>query len=281
MVTKLRLVLTTTIVFFSFYGLAQNAYWKQDATAKVIAPAGLQRADFKKAAYFSLNREAFERSLPATASYQSASIVYFPDESGELIAYKVTPSPVMAPELAARYPGIRSFTGRGLHKPEERIRFSISHKGIQSMMVHAGKIRNTFMQKVEGTENQYQLYQRDELPDAALDFICYTFSALQKEVSAGTYKLVDDQLLRRYRIAVSATGEYTRFHGGTKADALAAINATMSRCGSYSSSSSRLFASARATYSGSRPLSRRRSRHSFCTTGHFPFPDFVTILTRH
>ena len=36
-------------------------------------------------------------------------------------------------------------------------------------------------------------------------------------------------MLRRYRIAVSATGEYTQYHGGTVEDALAAINATLTR----------------------------------------------------
>ena len=39
----------------------------------------------------------------------------------------------------------------------------------------------------------------------------------------------DDGILRRYRLAVSTTGEYTAYHGGTKASALAAINATMTR----------------------------------------------------
>ena len=42
-------------------------------------------------------------------------------------------------------------------------------------------------------------------------------------------KLVDDRLLRRYRLAVATTGEYTEYHGGTVADALAAINATLTR----------------------------------------------------
>jgi len=42
-------------------------------------------------------------------------------------------------------------------------------------------------------------------------------------------QLIDDQILRKYRLAVSATGEYTQYHGGTIADALAAINATITR----------------------------------------------------
>mgnify|MGYP003871080003 CR=1 FL=1 len=36
-------------------------------------------------------------------------------------------------------------------------------------------------------------------------------------------------MLRKYRLAVSATGEFTAHFGGTISDALAAINATMTR----------------------------------------------------
>ena len=39
----------------------------------------------------------------------------------------------------------------------------------------------------------------------------------------------DDNTLRTFRLAVSTTGEYTAYFGGTKAQALAAINATMTR----------------------------------------------------
>ncbi|WP_370003132.1 immunoglobulin-like domain-containing protein [Winogradskyella sp.] len=44
-----------------------------------------------------------------------------------------------------------------------------------------------------------------------------------------TFRNADDSILRTYRLAVSTTGEYTQYHGGTKAQALAAINTTMTR----------------------------------------------------
>jgi hypothetical protein len=42
-------------------------------------------------------------------------------------------------------------------------------------------------------------------------------------------KLASGGTLRTYRLAMAATGEYTSFHGGTKADALAAIVSTVNR----------------------------------------------------
>ena len=41
--------------------------------------------------------------------------------------------------------------------------------------------------------------------------------------------MVQDGQLRTYRIAIAATGEYTTFHGGTVAGAMAAMNTTLTR----------------------------------------------------
>jgi len=228
--TKLRLVLSTTILFFSFYGVAQTSYWKRDPGAGAEVSGMIRRIDVRKADTYSLSPDIFEKALPrASSGKHGPTVLYFPDPEGNMLPFEVWETPVMAPALAARYPGIRSFSGRNLNKPGERIRFSLSHKGLQSMLVQGGGQKNTFMQKVPGSQDQYLLYQRDGLGGAAADFICYTTSVLEKDASAGSGKLVDDQLLRKYRVAISATGEYTTFHGGSIPDALAAINATLTR----------------------------------------------------
>ncbi|MCV5526035.1 M12 family metallo-peptidase, partial [Escherichia coli] len=41
--------------------------------------------------------------------------------------------------------------------------------------------------------------------------------------------LVDGNLRKRYTIAISATGEYTQYHGGTKVAALSAIATLLNR----------------------------------------------------
>ena len=73
------------------------------------------------------------------------------------------------------------------------------------------------------------VYARKDGNHAAKEFICATQDAIEERFSSLTAKPVDDQVLRKFRLAVSATGEYTEYHGGTVADALAAINATITR----------------------------------------------------
>ncbi|MGB5437438.1 MAG: reprolysin-like metallopeptidase, partial [Maribacter sp.] len=108
-----------------------------------------------------------------------------------------------------------------------KIRFSVSHKGIQAMIVYGNQKGNCFLQKT--SDGTYISYTHDGEVQADKSFICETKSTIAQGMSALTSKQVNDRQLRKFRLAVSATGEYTAFHGGTIVDALAAINATVTR----------------------------------------------------
>ncbi|MDB4293370.1 M12 family metallo-peptidase, partial [Maribacter sp.] len=169
-----------------------------------------------------------KKSLKKLSSFsKNTTKVYFPDETGHNTAYYIFESPVLAPELAAKYPNIKSYSGYGVEDASNKVRFSVSHKGIQVMMIHPEKDGNTFIQKT--SENNYIAYSRSGLVQKENDFVCETKSSISKNVGGSTFRPVDDRVLRKYRLAVSATGEYTTFHGGTIADAMAGINATVTR----------------------------------------------------
>ena len=228
MATKLRLVFSITILFLSFYGTAQRNFWKQEALQNDVKGKMLERFELKKGKAFSLDEKAFKRGLETfPAAKSSFKTVYFPDENGELIPFLVSESQVLAPELAAKYPSIKSYKGRSLKNANDVIRFSVSHKGIQSMVVHGDGQSSTFLQKVG--ENAYMAYNRDANSTEDIDFVCDTGSIAGKQLQTTTQKLVNDKILRKFRLAVSASAEYTQFHGGEVVDALAAINATVTR----------------------------------------------------
>ncbi|MEB8346577.1 M12 family metallo-peptidase [Flavobacteriaceae bacterium KMM 6898] len=227
--TKLHLVFSITILFLSFYGSAQTNYWERETSRAPVSSKSLPQLDMNKAAMFSLKEVEFSRELPIKKEGVSSKIVYFPNEKGELQGFRVVEKSIMSPELAAKYPQIKSYVGQGLSHPEDRIRFSVSQNGVQSMIVHGKSDRTTFMQKVSADGTDYVVYSNEMSTASKAEFICNTTSVLEKNTSGLTQKLVDDQQLRKYRLAISASGEYTVYHGGTKADALAAINATVTR----------------------------------------------------
>lgn len=230
MSTKLRLVLTITILFLSFSGFAQTGYWKHEVAG--LAPIGpvLKGLDSRESQVFRLEEKAISKELNAVSQSRGIrKIIYFPDQTGALIPFNVSETPVFSPGLSAKYPTIKSYSGVSMDNGMDRIRFSVSQKGIQSMIVHADQQSPTFMQKTKEGGNQYVVYSRNMVLGDDTEFICYTKAGIEQGKSPGTAKIVDDQTLRTYRIAISATGQYTQFHGGTVADALAAINATLTR----------------------------------------------------
>ena len=228
MVTKLRLVFTITIAFLSFYGSAQNDYWQQKVSENALSKSFTERFGVDSGQQFSFDEQRFKIELSKiSAARNNATIVNFPNKKGELIAFQVYEAPVMSPDLSRKFPEIKSYAGYSLKDRKAKIRFSVSQKGVQSMMIHADTEEVAFMQKDAG--NNYVVYSRDPNAKRNADFICSTKVVEEESLGSLTQKIVDDQVLRKYKLAVTASGEYTEFHGGTVADALAAINATVTR----------------------------------------------------
>ena len=228
MSAKLRLVFTITIAFASFWGYSQDSYWKQITKVDSQSEDFLKNIDIAHATVFSVDESLVKSSLKSLSpSSKNSTKIFFPDEIGRNIAFFVSESPVLAPELSAKYPDIKSYSGYCVDDPNTKISFSVSHKGIQVMVVHPDKADNTYIQKT--SRNDYVAYSREGISKKENDFLCATKSSISKDISGSTLRPVDDRVLRKYRLAVSASGEYTEFHGGTVADALAGINATVTR----------------------------------------------------
>ncbi len=228
--TKLHLVFSITILFLSFYGSAQSNYWNRESNSTSVSTGSLDRSTLKKAALFSLDTKEFDAALRRGPQMRNSfSTVYFPDENGNLQAFEVRERSIMSPRLSDKYPEIKSYVGRGKNVLGDRIRFSVSPFGIQSMIVHANGKGTTFMQKSAKDGDGYIVYKRNPASKADGDFICATTGALSKGISSQSLKMVDDGVLRKFRVAISATGEYTQYHGGTEVGALSAINATLTR----------------------------------------------------
>ncbi|WP_232520910.1 reprolysin-like metallopeptidase [Flagellimonas nanhaiensis] len=182
----------------------------------------------KARAVFSLDKSAFSKQLGSfSESKGKKQIIYLPDNSGKIIPFSIKETPVFNEGLAKKYPNIKSFSGTSLDG-KYKVKLSSSHKGLQGMLVNVKDRRTTFMEKVSNENDAYVIYERGSGDSGKQGFVCET-EKLKQTVSKTLVPLVDDQVLRRFRIAVSATGEYTDFHGGTVADALAAINATITR----------------------------------------------------
>lgn len=163
---------------------------------------------------------------------KSEILVSFPNSEGKMESFKVRENSNFDPQLAAKYPDIRSYVGEGLGDAGTTVYFSVSPLGLSSMEIYGDKSA-VFIEPYSKDLSTYVVYKKSDKKDNLNPFECTVIDVASKGV-AGNSNLAarpnaDDAKLRTFRLALSCTGEYTTYFGGTKANALAAMNNTMTR----------------------------------------------------
>ncbi|MCP4422259.1 MAG: hypothetical protein GY805_37095, partial [Chloroflexi bacterium] len=140
---------------------------------------------------------------------------------------------VMHPDLAAKFPEIQTYAGNGLDDPTAYARLDTTPKGFHAMIL-SGNGRVFIDPYSSDGIDLYQSYlASDFLPNLPENFAPDVVieaageNAAKPDAIAGA--ISSGGQLRLYRLAVAATGEYTQFHGGTKALAMSEINTAINR----------------------------------------------------
>jgi len=169
-----------------------------------------------------VNKNDFKKDSPGT-------IILFPNSAGGFESFEVYEYSNFEPALQAKYPYIKSFIGRGIDDQFAQIRFSSDAAGIQAMIFRKGKT-NEFIEAYSSDSSVYCVYESNRTK-GSLPFTCSTVEnnlaqSLNRDSSQSI--TVNNELLT-FRLALSCNGEYSTYFGGTVANALAAMNATMTR----------------------------------------------------
>ncbi|WP_172280355.1 reprolysin-like metallopeptidase [Chryseobacterium sp. LAM-KRS1] len=162
---------------------------------------------------------------------KSETIISFPNSDGKMENFKVQENSNFDPRLAARYPDIKSYVGQGLRDPNSTIYFSISPLGLSSMEIYGDK-STLFIEPYTKNLSTYIVFKKSDKNELLNKFDCKVRDVVQDGIGKNTITAkpnADDSKLRTFRLALSCTGEYTAYFGGTKANALAAMNNTMTR----------------------------------------------------
>ncbi|MCF2873914.1 DUF5011 domain-containing protein [Tenacibaculum sp. Cn5-1] len=212
------------LLFLTTVTYSQNKiFWNKIDVVK-------RTSDNNEESFYHLNIEGFKKHLKETLNKnkrKSNIIISFPNVKGDILYYKINEYNIMHPKLAAKYPKIKSYKGINIKNPLDKVYFSISPKGLQSMTLLDGA-KDIFITPVKKKKSVYRVYHRKGNKES---FECKTVDKLNKKIEKNEThgRNANDGILRTYRAAVSVTGEYTDYHGGTRALAMAAINATMTR----------------------------------------------------
>ena len=228
-------LLIVTLLLMTNVTFSQNKSSVWNATTKnnnmVALDARMQLPENK---LFNLNLLSLKTNLnnvPARRANAKDSniILSIPNADGVLERFSIYENPTMDPALAARFPEIKSYIGIGIDNPTLTAYFSMSPLGFKSMVIGADRSA-VFIEPITEDLTTYTVYKKADKSTTFNPFECSVINQVTSQISEETLRPnADDSTLRTFRLAVSTTGEYTTYFGGTKAGALAAINASMTR----------------------------------------------------
>jgi len=214
----------------SFWSPLDEGMLNQRSEQRWIVPEKYKVFSLETAAMRQTLREA---PLRFNAEGKSKNI-QLPMPDGSLEDFAIVESPLMESGLADKYPEIRTFTGKGITNSNAVAYLDWTPKGFHAMILMPGRVY--FIDPYYNDDNKvYLSYDRSDYFDERVN----EFSCGVKDEEETYYLPSEDMVLasnertvtnmKTYRVAISATGEYTVYHGGTKVLALAAINTTLNR----------------------------------------------------
>jgi hypothetical protein len=110
--------------------------WNAHAASEIwqdVSPAQAGARGVSEIRYFQANDSALRSALPETGAVQDHQLE-IPMPNGELALFKLREFPVMAPELAAKYPGIKTYRVVGVDDPHATGVIDITPLGFHGMI---------------------------------------------------------------------------------------------------------------------------------------------------
>src|SRR3954471_10462890 len=185
------------------------------------APADVQPDNYRA---FTLDQSALGDKLDnapavglrARALAKNAITLSLPAPGGGFQRFEVQESPIMEPELAARHPEIKTYSGRGVDDPTATIRADNSPAGFHASVrsPHGSWYIDPYYHLDDSVYVSY--YTKDVPPDEAGTFVERDgdAEAVAADAAALDVPTGPDVSLRTYRLALVTDPSYSNFFGG-------------------------------------------------------------------
>lgn len=166
---------------------------------------------------------------------QGGAVLTLPLPDRTYARFLVQEASIMEPELEAQFPGFKSYRGQGIDNPTMTVRFSRTPAGLHAIVLAADRTFyiDPFPLRSADSETHITFFKSD-LPAGEKPLECHVNedaggASILARRAQRTTPVSSGETLRTYRLAVAATGEYTKFHGGTAPAAFQAIFTTVNR----------------------------------------------------
>ncbi len=242
MKTSWKLFLIVALVFgISFKVSAQENIWSANyespnsfAKDKAVMRTSFPK-DFK---LFNLNVGPLRQQLMSItdSARHDSTVISLPNADGLMERFEIYEASNFEPDLQARFPEIRAFSGRGITDPYALLKLSYSPQGIQTIVFRTDK-EDEAIEAFSQDRTVYAVFKsrRDK---GQLPWSC---STEEKSMFAGMSSQIPENFVpdssagqvKTMRLAQSCNGEYSNFFGAFNSSqvglVLAAFNATLTR----------------------------------------------------
>src|SRR6188474_1317284 len=240
----MRKLLPVTLVLTSFSMLAfsqGDRFWSTNNSDRSNIPTdkAVGRLTYpKEFRLFNLNLEPLRQELLSVVDRSSkhSTVITLPNANGDLEQFEVYEASNFEPDLQAKFPEIRAYSGKGITDKYSTVKLSISPQGIQTMVFRTDR-ENEFIEPYSNDHRVYSVYKshRDK---GQLAWTCTTqeqqLSSDLNSAISGRAEGASTGQLKTLRLAQSCNAEYSNWFGATSAAqvnlVLAAFNATLTRC---------------------------------------------------
>lgn len=224
------------VVLWAVFAQAQNdSPWKK-TTSQAAAVTGKNStiASGSNTIFYRLDEAQLQSSLSKSNSSsienRTGVEILIPNSKGELEKFWVIENSNFEPALQEKYPDIRAYSGKGITDPTATLSLSVSPQGLQTMVLR-GDVGSEFIEKNPEDSGLYIVFAGASRVKGSLPMNCKTDDVLiNKNLLSKTAKIAaNNGVFKTLRLALSCTGEYAQFYGGTVSGALAGMSATMTR----------------------------------------------------
>lgn len=238
---KLLLFVLSLVCTYGLMAQEKNAWSFNNGSDNIIKDKSVSRISFPSAfKLFNLNLHSLKQELFSIVENRNSgqsTIISLPNAEGQIEQFEVFEASNFEPELQARFPEIRAFSGRGISDKYATLKLSISPQGIQTMVFRTDR-ENEFIEPYSSDHRVYAVF-KSQRSSAQLPWTCSTAdeglaTGLNAQINNSGITARSGGDLKTMRLAQSCNAEYSNYFGATSASqvalVLAAFNATLTRC---------------------------------------------------
>ena len=146
------------IILFIPAFLLSNSYW-----TSINEDEFNQNSELIKSLNEGYLSDLIEKAPLISSNIKSKINLEFPTPDNDIIQFEIYESPVMPINLSKKYPNIKTYTGKGINNPNDRISITASNSGFKILILSNNK--RIFIQKFKQSENSYNVSYNENIDD--------------------------------------------------------------------------------------------------------------------